>query len=226
MKKFFALIFAAMFLLTGCGGNSNSKTEPPASKSAEEKRLAEEQAAAEKKAQEEAHRQAERQAEEERRASLLEYGVRLDYTIEKVAEHKYKIVGTTNLPNGTELSVDLENYWIYRREVLGVPDEAEYIMSPSEQAYANRNLFRGGKKVKVSNGSFEAIFSNPTKLLPGRYKISIISVIARLQPNDVKKVFGEHGKNLFGAYVIDGGAFKEFLSGEKVVHLLNEVYLP
>ena len=157
---------------------------------------------------------------------MLESGVQLNYTIEKVAEHKYKVSGTTNLPNGTELSIDLENYWIYRREVLGVPDEADYIMSPSEQEYANRNLFRGGKNVKVSNGAFEAIFSNATKLVPGRYEISIISVIAGLQPKDVQKVFGEHGKNLFGAYVIDGGTFKEFLRGEKTVHLLNEVYLP
>ena len=109
MKRFFALIFAAMFLFSGCGSDSSSKTEPPKEKveqskpkppkeltpeekaakeaekkAAEEKRIAEQQAAAEKKAQEEARRQAERQAEEERRTSLLENGVQLNYTIEKL----------------------------------------------------------------------------------------------------------------------------------------------
>ena len=93
MKKIFAMIFAAMFLLTGCGGNSTSKTEPSAQKQTEqpapeppkeltpeekaakeaeekaleEKRLAEQKAAEEKKAQEEARKQAERQAAEEKR---------------------------------------------------------------------------------------------------------------------------------------------------------------
>lgn len=251
MKKIFALMFTMIFLLAGCGSNSHSQNESPAPKAseqkaeapkeltpeekaakeaeqqaAEEKRLAEEQAATEKKAQEEARKQAEQQAEEERHASLLEYGVQLDYTIEKVDEHKYKVVGTTNLPNGTEISIDLDNYWIYRREVLGVPDEEDYTMNSSEREYVNQNVFQGNKKLKIKNGTFEATFNNSKKLNPGRYELSIISVIASLQSKDVKEIFGEHGKNLFGAYVVDGGDFEEFLRGEKVIHLLNEVYLP
>ena len=58
MKKFLALIFAAMFLLTGCGGNSNSKTEPPASKSAEEKSKAPKKLTPEEKAVKEVEQKA------------------------------------------------------------------------------------------------------------------------------------------------------------------------
>ena len=36
MKKFFALIFATMFLLTGCGGSSKSKNESPPPKQVEQ----------------------------------------------------------------------------------------------------------------------------------------------------------------------------------------------
>ena len=195
-------------------------------KATAEKRLAEQKAAEERKVQEEVRKQSERQAEEERRASLLGYGVQLNYAIEKLAEHKYKVVGTTNLPNGTELSIDLDNYWIYRREVLGVPDEADYVMTSSEQEYANQNLFRGTEKLKIKNGMFEATFSDFKKLNRGRYELSIISMATSLQPKNVQEIFGEHGKNLFGAYIVDAGVFKEFLSGEKVIHLLHEVYLP
>ena len=91
MKKFFALMFASMILMTGCG-NDSSKTEPspkpveqsaPApkeltpeeqaakekeQKEAEEKRLAEEKAMAEKKAQEEARKKAELEAKQREQA--------------------------------------------------------------------------------------------------------------------------------------------------------------
>lgn len=163
-----------MFLFSGCGNDSSFKTESPKEKVeqskpelpkeltteekaakevekkvAEEKRIAEQQAAEEKKAQEEARRQAERQAEEERRTSLLENGVQLNYTIEKLAEHKYKVIGTTNLPNGTELSIDLDNYWIFRREVMGIPDEENYDMNPLEFRTINDSTFRGKRNERL-----------------------------------------------------------------------------
>ncbi|MBQ4403169.1 MAG: hypothetical protein II857_02045 [Selenomonadaceae bacterium] len=191
-------------------------------KAAEEKRLAEQQAAEEKKAQEEARKQAERQAEDERRASLLEYGVQLNYTIEKVAEHKYKVVGTTNLPDGMEIMVSLSNRYLFRTQVMGISDEEIDNITPSELAYLLDNTFAGDEKPKIKNGTFEVIYSNPKKLMPGEYELRISSPLNSLQPKNIQAILGERGSNLFGTGVIE----EETFGGGKRIDLMNLVYLP
>lgn len=191
-------------------------------KAAEEKRIAEQQVAAERKAQEEAPKQAERQAEEERRASLLENGVQLEYTFEKLSEHKYKVVVTTNLPEGMKLSITLGNRWLFRRQVMGISDDSDYIMTSAESKYLKDNTFEGNAKREVRNGTFEVTFGENKNLVPGEYEFEIISLLTSLQPKEIQPILGKNGANLFGTGVIEDKTF----GGEKHILLVETIYLP
>lgn len=241
MEKFFSLTLAAMFFFTGCGGNSIPKSEPPPpkqteqpasapkeltpeqkaaketeKKAAEEKRIAEQKALEEKRAQEEARRQTERQAAEDRKFSLLEYGVQLDYTIEKLSEHKYKVSGATNLPDGMEIMITLSNRNLVA-EQMGITDENLDRVSDANMALLVKNSFIGQSKPPIRNGQFSAVFGEGTNTLStGEYELTISSPMNSLQPKQIQSILGDNGANLFGIGVIDDRNGKRISLEERV----------
>lgn len=83
--------------------------------------------------------------------------------------------GDTNLPEGTELLVTLQN----------------------------KDKYKGQANATVTNGTFETEeFSQQDKALPsGKYNVEIVMPIASVQPDSVKEIIGENSSNLEGNLV-------------------------
>jgi hypothetical protein len=102
--------------------------------------------------------------------------VELTYNIEPVKDNKLKIIGMTNLPDGTNLNV----------RVLG--DLVKYD-SMSD--------------IKVQDGRFQsAEFSLNNKGLPsGEYIVSVIMPLSNRQPTNIQDIIGKNGEKLAGKLV-------------------------
>lgn len=94
-------------------------------------------------------------------------------TIKVEGQDKPIIVGSTNLPDGTELMVT-----ITRRE----------------------SAYMAQSNTRVSNGAFRAgpFSQKSSPLNPGIYRIEVSSPLTALQPAGVRAVIGQDGSNLGG----------------------------
>lgn len=149
--------------------------------------------------------------------------VQLDYTVEKIADHKYKISGTTNLPDGIELMLTLDDQ--DRIEVEnGIPAGTSGDKLTDEQfAKLNKLWYRGQDKPTVSNGKFETTFGGET-LNPGEYNLTFSTPMWKLMKDSaVKEKLGEGAKNLEGKGVVDAAIGN---GNGKVIRLEEKVILP
>jgi hypothetical protein len=103
-----------------------------------------------------------------------EIKVNVSLEIEKGGDGRIRLLGTTNLPNGMELMIELH-------KVGG--------------GYAAQD------KVAVANGRFTSDwFSERGKPIPpGTFEISVSSPLPALQPEAVRAVIGQTGENLTGS---------------------------
>lgn len=109
--------------------------------------------------------------------SLANISVNIQASATAVDAKHIGIKGSTNLPDGTELNITVED---------------------------SKEEWRSQTKAVVSNGAFliptlEIAYG----LSPDRYKIDITQIVAPLQPESVKKAIGGHGEYLTGELVSD-----------------------
>lgn len=129
----------------------------------------------------------------------------LSYAIENLGNGKYKVAGTTNLPDGFIVMVELSNQDIYCVEVLGLPPNTSGDkMTDAQIKQMLDNSYGGQGKTTVKDGKFEVTFGGE-KLKPGRYDLSISSPMMKLQQEEIIKIFGEKGEKLKGEFVEDDG---------------------
>ena len=99
--------------------------------------------------------------------------VQMSHQIEKISDKKYKVSGTTNLPEKTQLLITLSS-----------------------------DSYRGQGKCSVNNSKFEVVFSGE-KLTPSDYDLQITMPIVRVQNNpEVAAKLGGHGEYLKGEYAV------------------------
>lgn len=105
--------------------------------------------------------------------------VTLEIKIETNGASKPKILGETNLPDGTELMISLSG---------------------------KTSNYNGQDKTKVQSGKFESSeFSSDGKnLLSGQYDVDVTMPIPSTQSPSVRAVIGEKGENLKGSLVKQG----------------------
>lgn len=210
MKKVFVIGFLALsVLMTGCGEDSKNqpatenktkvvKEEKPVELTAEEKARQDEarKAAEEKRKKDAEEREARLQAENAQRQarldSLLNEGVQFDYKVEKIGESKYKIIGNTNLPDGMQIMLTLNN--------RGVVEMGAYT---------------GQDKPVVKGGVFVSVFSGKN-LVAGEYELSISSPDNDLQSQSIQSILGQKGENLFGLGVIEDKDGKRISFEERI----------
>lgn len=109
----------------------------------------------------------------------LDKGVVLNFKVETNGTRKPKIVGETNLPDGTELGVSIDSKTV---------------------------RYNAGSNVFVQNGRFESeTFSkNYNDLEAGQYTAEVSMPIAQVQSPAVRAVIGQNGENLKGSLVEKG----------------------
>lgn len=102
--------------------------------------------------------------------------VTLALSSEKNAEGMVRIVGTTNLPDGTIVMVTLQNA------------SSEYTAQD---------------KTAVSSGEFKTGFfgNDGPPLVAGTYQVTINTPVAQVQPDNVQAIIGKQGENLTGSFV-------------------------
>lgn len=142
--------------------------------------------------------------------------VQLDYKIEKLGEHKYKVSGTTNLPDGIELMLTLSNQYRIQAE-MGIPADTPPEKMTDEQFKKLMDTgYRGSDKPAVVNGKFESTFTGD-KLNPGEYELTFSTPMWKILKNeDVKKKLGENGKYLDGKGVVSESSGKRISLYETV----------
>jgi hypothetical protein len=88
------------------------------------------------------------------------------------------IIGSTNLPDNTKLSVTIQN----------------------DQGYSNQT------ECAVSAKSFQAgpFGSKDNPLTPGNYNVEIVTAAPGTQPDSVKALIGNNGQNLIGDMTVFG----------------------
>ena len=105
----------------------------------------------------------------------LKNGVIIKAQFSDQNDNKPMIIGFTNLPDGTELMIDLD-----RRKAK----------------------YSGGTKTTVNQGRFqtERFTGEGGDLPPGNYILSISTPLPELEPESVKQIIGKHGENLKGKW--------------------------
>lgn len=147
--------------------------------------------------------------------------VQFDYKIEPAGDHKYKVSGTTNLPDGIELMVTLDN----RNQIVaqnGYPEDTPGDKLPDDLLIKLANTaYTGSDKPAVKNGKFESMFSGDN-LKPGEYYLDFSTPIWRVMKNEnAKQKLGEGCKYLEGKGVEDSG----MKDGGKVFRIHEKVNL-
>ena len=109
----------------------------------------------------------------------LNKGVILNFKIENNENRRPKIVGDTNLPDGTELMFSIEG---------------------------NSVRYDGQDKATVQSGHFQckAFDKDSNDLDAGQYIAKVLMPIPAVQPPAVRAVIGEQGENLKGSLVKKG----------------------
>ena len=107
------------------------------------------------------------------KTSSKDIEVQMSHQVEKIGENKYKVSGTTNLPEGTQLMIKLSS-----------------------------DSYRGSGKREVQNSAFEVVFSGE-KLVPGEYSLSITMPLVKVQKNpSLTEKLGDNGEHLKGQYAV------------------------
>lgn len=124
-----------------------------------------------------------------------EINVTLDLEIEE-QEGTVQILGETNLPNNTNVSISLIN------------KEGEDI------DFNNQT---------VQDGKFKSwqLSNEGSPLGNGTYIVEVITPTANVQPNSVKKAFGKDGKNLVGDLIKNDSIFGNMVRYEKSFTIAN-----
>lgn len=120
----------------------------------------------------------------------LDGDVTIDVNVTELPGRRIRLNGTTNLPTSTNLMLSVEERM--------------------------QGGFRGQSKCSVaSDGSFDSeAFGPHGGLKDGLYVAEVMMPIARVQPDNVKKVIGENGENLSGP-LVENGSFGVTLSAKK-----------
>ena len=127
--------------------------------------------------------------------------VSLTYTVEKLPDGNYKVIGTTNLADDILLTVELSNQEVYKTEVLKLsPNTVVDKMTNTQMESMLKNSYKGEKTKPVKNGTFEVVFSGKN-LKPGKYELSIISPSIKSQPKKIMEIYGAEGEKLKGNFV-------------------------
>lgn len=102
----------------------------------------------------------------------------LRISVEEDSKLRPKIIGETNLPDNTELSVTVSG---------------------------KSTNFTGQDKASVQAGRFQAGPFGPSNgLNPGQYTVDVVMPIPPIQPDSVRAVIGQNGENLKGSLVTKG----------------------
>ncbi len=116
---------------------------------------------------------------------------------------------STNIIDGAELMVTLENDFIWREE-HGIDANKELNEEQFKQSLAE--TYRGSGKKTVQNGKVHCEFSGD-KLEPGTYDITVSMSIPKLQKDKkVPALYGDNGENL-----ADGPCVRAGTSGGKSI---------
>ncbi|MCA1576626.1 MAG: hypothetical protein LC794_04585 [Acidobacteria bacterium] len=108
--------------------------------------------------------------------SSLDEGVVLRFKVETSRTLKPRIIGETNLPDGTELMVSLDSKSVN---------------------------YNGSDNTTVNGGRFQSaeFSSNYNNLKAGQYVAEVVMPIPAVQPPSVRAIIGENGEKLKGALV-------------------------
>ena len=107
--------------------------------------------------------------------------------------NKPTIIGETNLPNGTNISLILKKPYL--------PDARSRLQHGLPACEDNCFPLTADTQTIVMDGHFsDGPFTNDGKALPpGAYTLEIITPI--FQPPEVEKIIGQHGENLRGPFI-------------------------
>jgi hypothetical protein len=117
-----------------------------------------------------------------------------DYDIQFTAEHlgirKFKVSGTTNLPDGSKISIAIRD-----------EDYSKYDTADSDWRFENLTSF--GDSTTVTNGKFAKTLTASeieAPLTSDKYEVEL-SLNPRGQSNDIKKIVGGNGEYLDGQLI-------------------------
>ena len=127
---------------------------------------------------------------------------KIDVTLDPQVKHEGNNVileATTNLPEGTEVTLTLTNRYTKLVE-MGYDENFEPSKLPEDKAKEWENTtYNFSQKVAVTNGKLTTKAFPADKLKPGKAELSAIMVLPRLQSDDVKAKIGADGENLTGS---------------------------
>lgn len=142
ITMFLAVVISTLIL--GCGSSANNKQQPSANKSAQTQTT-----------------------------KTKELGdIQLTAKIENIGGGKVKVSGTTNLPDGYNLMIQLSNKEDYMVNVMKLPpnSDKERKLSHKQFTELEKNSYNGSSKKYVKDGKYEVTFSGETlKLLRPDY---------------------------------------------------------
>lgn len=190
---FLAVVISALIL--GCGSSANNKQKPVEKKPVK--------------------------VETTTKQPVKEIGdVQLTAKVENIGGGKYKVSGTTNLPDGYSLMIELSNQEEYMTQVMKLPPDTDTEkLSDKQIGELVNNSYRGATKYQVKNGKYEVTLSG-TKLKPGNYNLVVSGAAMSVQPNKekLKDILGAKGEKLKGK-VVHKGVTGNYISMEQKVVL-------
>lgn len=127
---------------------------------------------------------------------------KIDVTLDPQVKHEGNNVvleATTNLPDGTEVTLTLTNRYTKLVE-MGYDENFEPGKLPEDKAAVWKNTtYNFSQKVAVTNGKLTTKAFPADQLKPGKAELSATMVLPSLQPEDVKAKIGARGENLTGS---------------------------
>lgn len=148
---------------------------------------------------ENANSQKAEQKQTEKEIKIEPIDVKIEYVVEKADGGKYRVSGTTNLPDNTEVMISLSNVRMVE-DSLGIDSEQPDKMTDAQFKKLHESSYKGGSNVKIKDGKFSVTFSGKN-LAPGQYDLSISMSSTAQTDETVKKLIGNKEENLTGKFV-------------------------
>ena len=148
---------------------------------------------------ENANSQKAEQKQTEKEIIIEPIDVKIEYVVEKTDGGKYRVSGTTNLPDNTEVMISLSNVRMVE-DSLGIDSKQPDKMTDAQFKKLHESSYKGGSNVKIKDGKFSVPFSGKN-LAPGQYDLSISMSSTAQTDETVKKLIGNKGENLTGKFV-------------------------